>query len=214
MRHIHHIVLITSLLTCACSKPAKEETLFKLLAPEETGVYFSNDLNPTGDLNIIEYLYFYNGGGVAIGDINNDGLDDLFFTANLGENKLYLNRGNLLFEDITESAGINQTKDWSTGVSMADVNGDGLLDIYVCKVGEYKNLKSTNQLFINNGDLTFTESAEQVGLNFSGFSTQSTFFDYDQDGDLDMFLMNHAVHTTRSYASVESRNDADPLAGD
>ncbi|MEP4533172.1 MAG: VCBS repeat-containing protein [Cyclobacteriaceae bacterium] len=214
MRYIHHIVLVASILTCACSKPAKEETLFKLLPPEQTGVHFSNDLNPTGDLNIIEYLYFYNGGGVAVGDINNDGLEDLFFTSNLGENKLYLNRGDLLFEDITESAGILNKNGWSTGVSMADVNGDGLLDIYVCQVGEYKKMKSTNQLFINNGDLTFTESAELVGLNFSGFSTQSTFFDYDQDGDLDMFLMNHAVHTTRSYAPIESRNDADPLAGD
>lgn len=215
MRFIHHIFLVASILTCACSNPAVEnETLFKLLPPEQTGVHFSNDLDPTGDINIIEYLYFYNGGGVAVGDINNDGLDDLFFTANLGENKLYLNKGGLQFKDITESAGILNLKDWSTGVSMADVNGDGLLDIYVCKVGEYKTLKSTNQLFINNGDLTFTESAKQVGLNFSGFSTQSTFFDYDRDGDLDMFLMNHAVHTARSYAPVGSRYEADPLAGD
>ncbi len=207
------VFFLTFFFECADRENGKP-TLFNLLNSDRTGVDFSNDLHPMGELNIMEYLYFYNGGGVAIGDINNDGFEDIFFTANQGPNKLYLNQGNLTFSDITESAGIINKSDWSTGATMADANGDGLLDIYVCKVGNYKTMHGSNQLFINNGDLTFTEKAEEFGLNFSGFSTHSAFFDYDRDGDLDLYLLNHAVHTTRSYAPATSRSETDPLAGD
>jgi hypothetical protein len=215
MRYQLCIFLAILLFQVGCGTQKKERpTLFNLLDSNKTGIDFSNDLTSTGELNIIEYLYFYNGGGVALGDINNDGFDDIFFTANQGPNKLYLNTGNLTFKDITEEAGIINKEDWSTGVSMADVNGDGFLDIYVCKVGNYKLMTGSNQLFINNGDLTFTEKSAEFGLNFSGFSTHTAFFDYDRDGDLDVYLLNHAVHTTRSYSPATSRSESDPLAGD
>ncbi len=159
--------------------------LFTVLSPEETKVGFSNQLTETEQFNMIQYLYFNNGAGVAAGDINNDGLADLYFSASQVPNKLYLNRGNLVFEDITEKAGVEGKGDWKTGVTMADVNADGLLDIYVCQVGNYKVIKGRNQLFINQGDLTFRDEAEEYGLDFQGFSTQSAFFDYDLDGDRD-----------------------------
>jgi hypothetical protein len=177
-------------------------------------VDFANHLDEDADFNIIEYLYFYNGGGVAIGDINNDGLPDLYFSANQSPNKLYLNKGNFQFEDITGSAGVAGAGNWKTGVSMADVNGDGLLDIFLCGVGNYKKFDGRNQLFINNGDLTFTESAAEYGLLFQGFSTQGSFFDYDRDGDLDLYLLNHSVHTQRSYGPVSLRYQNDSLSGD
>jgi len=188
--------------------------LFTLLSSSTTNVGFINQLTETEQFNIIEYLYFNNGAGVAAGDINNDGLTDLYFTSNQNPNKLYLNKGNLKFEDITDAAGVAGKGDWKTGVTMADVNGDGLLDIYVCQVGKYKSLHGRNQLFINQGDLTFKEEAHDYGLDFQGFSTQAAFFDYDMDGDLDMYLLNHSVHTSRSYGSVALRYDQDSLAGD
>lgn len=188
-------------------------TRFETLSPENTGVAFSNDLENTPDFNIVNYLYFYDGGGVSIGDINNDGLPDLYFTANMKSNKLYLNKGNFEFEDITESAGVAGTGDWSTGTTMADVNGDGLLDIYVCNVN-YLSKEGKNQLFINNGDSTFTERAAQYGLDFEGYSKQAAFFDYDRDGDLDMYLLNHAIHTQESFARSIRRKVDDPDAGD
>ncbi|WP_445956999.1 VCBS repeat-containing protein [Yeosuana sp.] len=179
-----------------------------------SGIDFSNDLQSNSKLNIIEYLYYYNGGGVALGDINNDGLDDIYFSANEKPDKLYLNLGNLKFKDITLSSGISQDTTWSTGVTMTDVNNDGFLDIYVCKVGDYKGLKASNELYVNNGDNTFTEQAQNYGLNFSGFSTQASFFDYDNDGDMDMYLMNHSVHSPYSYGNTELRKKSDALAGD
>ena len=179
-----------------------------------SGIDFSNDLNPNGNLNIIEYLYYYNGGGVALGDINNDGLDDIYLSANQKADKLYLNLGNLKFKDISTSSGISQEGTWSTGVTMVDVNNDGFLDIYVCKVGDYKGLKASNELYINNGDNTFKEQAKEYGINFSGFSTQASFFDYDNDGDMDMYLLNHSVHSPYSYGNIELREKSDPLAGD
>lgn len=191
----------------------KGEQLFTLMAPSSTHVNFKNQLTETEQSNIIEYLYFNNGAGVAAGDINNDGLVDLYFTSNQHSNKLYLNKGNFKFEDITESAGVAGTGDWKTGVTMADVNGDGLLDIYVCQVGNYKNFHGKNQLFINQGNLTFKEEAHEYGLDFQGFSTQAAFFDYDMDGDLDMYLQNHSVHTARSYGNASLRFDHDSLSG-
>ncbi len=208
-------ILSVLLLLSSCKTGEKEKNfLFSLLPPSSTGVDFTNQLTETGEFNIIEYLYFNNGAGVAAGDINNDGLTDLYFTSNQNSNKLYLNKGNLRFEDITGKAGVAGHGVWKTGVSMADVNGDGFLDIYVCQVGNYKNLQGRNQLFINQGNLTFNEEAHDYGLDFQGFSTQAAFFDYDADGDLDMYLLNHSVHTSRSYGMFTLRFDRDELAGD
>ena len=174
--------------------------------PGKTGIHFQNTLSVNDtSFNILDYLYYYNGGGVAIGDINNDGLEDIYFTANRGSNKLYLNKGNFVFEDITEKAAVKGSADWKTGVTMADVNGDGLQDIYVSAVGNFKNLKGRNELYINNGNLTFTESAEEYGLAVSAFSTQATFFDFDKDGDLDMFLVCHSIHSVESFKSASQR---------
>ena len=184
----------------SCNLFEKEPTtLFTLLNPDRTNVIFSNDLTDTEDFNIVEYLNYYNGAGVAAGDINNDGLVDLYFSSNQLENKLFLNKGNFKFKDITKKAGVGCPGDWKTGVSMADINSDGFLDIYVSQVGDYKTVQGENHLYINNGDLTFTDSTEEFGLQFKGFSTHSLFFDYDNDGDLDMFLLNHAIHTKSSY---------------
>ncbi len=209
------IIFLVLLLFFSCKPEEKEGVhLFTLLSPSATNVEFINRLTETEESNIIEYLYFNNGAGVAAGDINNDGLIDLYFTSNQKPNKLYLNRGNLKFEDITDAAGVAGSGDWKTGVTMADVNGDGLLDIYVCQVGKYKNFNGRNQLFINQGNLTYKEEAYDYGLDFQGFSTQAAFFDYDMDGDLDMYLLNHSVHTSRSYGDVSLRFDHDSLAGD
>lgn len=184
------------------------------LGPEQTGIDFVNPLAYSPGRNIIEYLYYYNGGGVAIGDINNDGLEDVFFTANEQPDKLYLNKGNLQFEDITEQAGILPDDAWSTGVIMADLNNDGYLDIYVCKVGLGVMPAAHNLLYINQQDGTFRESSEEAGLNIQGFSTQACVLDYDQDGDLDLYLLNHNVHSVRSYGSTKKRTERDPYAGD
>ncbi|MEX2230764.1 MAG: VCBS repeat-containing protein, partial [Cyclobacteriaceae bacterium] len=189
-------------------------TLFVPLSSDKTNIRFINSLEQSPEFNIIEYLYFYNGGGVAAGDLNNDGLTDIYFTANQQSNKLYLNKGGFVFEDISEKAGVTGVGNWKTGVTMADVNGDGFLDIYVCGVGNYKKFDGRNQLFINNGDLTFTDRTESYGLSFQGFSTHAAFFDFDNDGDLDMYLLNHSVHTSRSYGHSRLRFQSDRFAGD
>ena len=170
----------------------KKETLFSKLAATDTGIEFENKVVNTADFNIFTYRNFYNGGGVGIGDINGDGLPDVYLTANMGPNKLYLNKGNLQFEDITEKAGVAVANKWSTGVVMVDINTDGLLDIYVCNAGYKEGMGQENELFINNGDLTFTEKAAEYGLNDPGYSTHAAFFDYDLDGDLDMYSLNNS----------------------
>ena len=212
-------ILLAGIILCSCSESEKvnEEIAainFRSLSSEDSGINFANNLSDSEDLNIIEYLYYYNGAGVAIGDINNDGLDDIYFSGNQTSDKLYLNLGNLKFKDISEEAGLQQETSWSTGVTMEDVNNDGHLDIYVSKVGRYKNLNAHNLLYINNGNSTFEEASEDYGLNFSGFSTQASFFDYDNDGDMDVYLLNHSVHNTRSYGGINNRMIADSLAGD
>lgn len=208
------LILILSILWLqGCSD--RKNTHFIQIRPSDTNITFANHVENTPEFNIQNYLYFYDGGGVAAGDINKDNLPDLFFTGNQVPNRLYLNRGDFMFEDITESAGIQHVPDsWSTGVTMADVNGDGYLDIYVSKVN-YRNKQGPNQLFINNGDLTFTERAADYGLDFEGYSTQSAFFDYDNDGDLDMFLLNHSFHSESTYGEAEQlRQNVHPKAGD
>ena len=208
------VLWITFFSSCSTEPNVIKSTLFMAVAASESGVHFANTLRETDQFNIIEYLYFYNGGGISIGDINNDGLPDLYFTSNQGENKLYLNHGDFHFEDITAKAGVAGAGNWTTGTTMADVNGDGLLDLFVCGVGGYKSFIGRNQLFINNGDMTFTDRTEEYGLSFQGFSTQAAFFDYDNDGDLDMYLLNHAVHTPRSRGDSWLRFQIDPMAGD
>ena len=187
---------------------------FSIANPDKTGITFKNTLVSTEDLNILDYLYFYNGGGVAVGDINNDGLPDIYLSGNQVKNKLYLNKGDLQFEDITASAGVEGNSDWNTGTVMADVNGDGLLDIYVCAVVGLKGFDGHNELFINNGDNTFTEKAAAYGLDFDTYSSNAAFFDFDLDGDLDMFLLNHAIHTEKSFGRADLRYERDYDTGD
>lgn len=204
--YLSYFFILFIIFSCTRKSDLKtRETLFVSLYPERTGIDFINTLTETEQFNIIEYLYFYNGGGVAAGDLNNDGLVDLYFSSNQLPNKLFINKGNFSFEDITEQSGTASNGPWKTGVSMVDLNGDGLLDIYVCRLGDWKGIKGKNELYINNGDLTFTESAAAYGLDFQGFSTQAAFFDYDRDGDLDMYLLNHAVHTETSYGRASLR---------
>jgi enediyne biosynthesis protein E4 len=217
-----YIAFLSLLIIVSCDKPKSEEkniveakTLFRLLPAEKTNVGFINKVEDDENFNILSYRNFYNGGGVAIGDINNDGLADVFFTSNKEKNKLYLNKGNFVFEDISEKAGIGGTRAWSTGVSMADVNNDGLLDIYVCNSGDIKGDDRENELFINNGNLTFTERAEEYNLNNKGFSTHASFFDYDLDGDLDCYILNNSFidpGKIKLYGNV--RTEVDDLGGD
>jgi hypothetical protein len=187
------VLLIYSLLIFSfCTTNTSKKTLFEEVPAEKSGVDFINKVENTEEFNIFNYRNFYNGGGVAIGDLNNDGLPEVFFTSNMGDNKLYLNKGNFIFEDITDKAGVAGTKFWSTGVSIVDINADGYLDIYVCNAGYKKGEKPENELFINNGDLTFTEKAAEYGLNEDGYTTHAAFFDYDLDGDLDCYILNNS----------------------
>lgn len=205
--------LIVLLIFASCS--FDEEKRFTRLNPSDTQIDFVNRVENTPEFNIQNYLYFYDGGGVAAGDINNDGLPDLFFIANNGQHKLYLNRGNYAFEEITQKSGISSDPgSWSTGVSMADVNGNGFLDIYISRVN-FLNKTGANQLFINNGDLTFTERASDYGLDFEGYSTQAAFFDYNGNGRLDLFLLNHSFHSENTYGRIDLlRSQPSLKAGD
>ena len=188
--------------------------MFTEISAVKSGIAFQNKIENKKHFNILYYLYFYNGGGVAAGDVNNDGLTDLYFTANTkGNNKLYLNKGNFQFEDITVKSGVGGSSDWCSGVTMADVNGDGLLDIYVSAVAQFIGLKGHNELFINKGDGTFAEQSNEYGLDFSGLSTQAAFFDYDKDGDLDCFLINHSKQPHSNIVDTVNRNKKDAISG-
>ena len=181
---------------CYGQTPVKEvsqkQTLFTLLTPDQTGIYFENTITNTNEWNIFIYEEFYSGVGLGIGDINNDGLPDIYFAGNQVGDKLYLNQGNLQFKDITESSGILNKGGWSSGVNIIDINGDGYKDIFVGKSlhDDRPDLRK-NELYINNGDLTFTESARKYQLDDSKRAQHANFFDYDKDGDFDLFLINH-----------------------
>jgi enediyne biosynthesis protein E4 len=188
------IVALSASISCnpKTEQTATGKTVFSKVSSDQSGIKFNNQVHNTPDFNIFSYRNFYNGGGVAIGDINNDGLADVFMTANMGDNKLYLNKGNLKFDDISTKAGVTSPDQWSTGVVMVDINNDKLLDIYVCNAGYKDRIVPKNQLFINNGDLTFTEKAKEYGLDEQGYSTHAAFFDYDNDGDLDVYMLKNS----------------------
>ncbi|MFC5626004.1 VCBS repeat-containing protein [Algoriphagus winogradskyi] len=207
--------LIFILATSCAEKIEESPTLFQSIDPISAGISFRNDLPFDEEFNIFTYRNFYNGGGVALGDVNNDGLLDIYFTGNLGSNKLYLNKGDFKFEDVTEASGTAGTRAWSTGVAMADVNGDGQLDIYVCNSGDIAGDNKQNELFINQGDGTFTEEAEIYGLADQGFSTHAVFFDYDKDGDLDVYLLNNSYQAIGSFNKMQNeRPKRDAVGGD
>lgn len=207
--------IVAGLLIGCSASQEKESTLFTAVDPDHSGITFSNTLAFDRDFNIYTYRNYYNGGGVALGDVNNDGLIDLYLTGNLKPNKLYVNKGDFKFEDITQEAGVAGTRGWSTGVSMADVNGDGLLDIYVCNSGGIKGDNKENELFINNGDLTFTERAQEYGVADRGYSTHAAFFDYDKDGDLDLYVLNNSYQAIGSFnLRKNERPKRDSLGGD
>jgi hypothetical protein len=209
-----------TLLSCASEteqkgKPETTEHIFELLDESRTGVGFSNDLSYDNEFNVYKYRNYYNGGGVALGDINNDGLLDIYFTSNQQKNRLYLNQGDFRFKDITDSAHVGGAKPWSTGVSMADINGDGFIDIYVCNSGDLKGENKQNELFINQGDGTFKELADEYNLADKGFSTHSAFFDYDKDGDLDVYILNNSYQAIGSFnLNRNERHKRDQLGGD
>ena len=195
-------------------KQERRHPLFSKIPSDSSHITFSNDLKYDAKFNIYTYRNFYNGGGVALGDVNNDGLLDVYFSGNQGPNQLYINKGNFVFEDVTAKAGVVGKRAWSTGVSMADVNGDGWLDIYVCNSGRVDGDDKENELFINNGDLTFTERGEEYGVADRGYSTHAVFFDYDKDGDLDLYILNNSYQAIGSFnLQKNERNKRDPLGG-
>jgi len=214
MRKIALFALL-GLTAAQCTYDPKIESLFTQMEPTKIGIGFQNDLSYDKDFNVFNYRNFYNGGGVAVGDINNDGYVDLYFTANQTSNKLYLNNGDWTFTDITDASGTNGQQAWSTGAAMADVNGDGWLDIYVANSGDIRGDSRANELFLNNGDNTFTEAAEAWGVADQGLSTHGVFFDYDRDGDLDLYVLNNSYRAIGSFnLQKSSREIRDPEGGD
>jgi hypothetical protein len=218
-RYILAGVSIVLLTACRSEKQTPKPVLFEALTAERTGIDFANNLHPSKDFNMFHYMYYYNGAGVGAGDFNNDGRIDLFFASNESSNKLFLNKGGMKFEDITDKTSIPNDKAWNTGVSVVDINNDGLLDIYICRLGDFEKFKSRNQLLVckglKEGIPFYEDEAAAYGINFSGFSTQAAFFDYDMDGDLDMFLLNHSVHQNGTFAPRKDFvGTYHPLSGD
>lgn len=213
-------IFFVSIIFFACNSKNEAPPFFEVLDSKATGLNYSNRLTSTDSFNVFKYMYFYNGAGIGAGDFNNDGKIDLFFASNQSNNKLYLNNGNLHFNDVSVAAKIPQDGGWSTGVSVVDINNDGLLDMYVCRVGNYETLHSHNQLLIcqgidKNGVPFYEDKASEYGLDFSGFSTQAAFFDYDGDGDLDMYLLNHFIHQNGNFGIRQQLlAKTTPLSGD
>ncbi len=191
---------------------------FKMINGAELGLDFSNELEQTSEFNVFNYMYFFNGGGVAAGDFNQDGLPDLYFTSNMESNRLFLNKGDLQFEDVTDQAGVPGSGGWKTGASVVDINQDGMLDIYVSQMGDFQTVEGRNQLFVCqevvDGVPRFEERAAEYGLDFVAFGTQASFFDYDLDGDLDCFLLNHSLHANGTFGKRKAFDDRHPQAGD
>ncbi len=220
MSKSNYLLFIVILTLAGCqNKDIATDKLFSVLPESYTGISFSNDLQHTESFNAYLYKNFYNGGGVAIGDVNNDGLPDVYFCGNQKDNELYLNQGGLKFENITKAAGVASKNVWSSGASMVDVNGDGWLDIYVCKSGSPEGENRNNELFINNGadkngNVTFTEKAKEYRINDLGLSSHAAFFDYDKDGDLDCYLLNNSLRSVGNYDLVDGlRERPDSLGG-
>lgn len=211
LKSTYRILVLLMFSICVSGQSLK---LFEPVPPKKSGVVFKNTITENEQHNALTYENLYNGGGVAVGDINNDGLDDIFFVSNMGYNKLYLNMGDLRFKDITESAGVGGREGWKSGVTMADINGDNLLDIYVCYSGKEEPTKRRNQLFINRGNLKFEEKAKEYGIDDESYSTVGAFLDYDRDGDLDLFLLATNVKVIRGMEFDKARTMNDPFAGD
>lgn len=219
IRYFGYLCLLSVILIfTSCTDKTKtddKDHLFELIGPEASGVTFKNTLSYDKNFNVFTYRNYYNGGGVSIGDINNDGLSDIYFTSNLESNRLYLNKGNFQFEDITEKAGVGGSHTWATGVNMVDLNGDGWLDIYVCNSGDIEGDSKENELFINNGNNTFTERAASYGLDDPGLSTHASFFDFDHDGDLDVYVLNNSFRAIGSFdRDNNERQTRDQKGGD
>ncbi|WP_029038446.1 VCBS repeat-containing protein [Salinimicrobium xinjiangense] len=220
MRLVFLLVLCLSSISCKREKISQEEMdlnkayMFQAVSPDSSMVHFANHITEDADHSIINYIYYYNGAGVAVGDVNNDGLPDLYFVGNSVPNKLYLNKGDFQFEDVTDVANLGGKASWQTGATMVDINGDGWLDIYVSAVSGLLDFTGHNELYINNADGTFTETSGEYGLDIQSYATQAYFFDYDKDDDLDVYIVNHAIHTTYSYGAADSRNERQPLVGD
>ena len=216
MKRQLYLLLITTIFLISCSNKSVKQ--FNQISSSHSKVTFNNTLDSSKELNILTYLYYYNGAGVAAADFDNDGLEDLYFTANEKEDALYLNKGNFTFTNSTILSGIHNNTGWTTGVTTVDINNDGFLDLYICKVSGYKDLKGHNLLYINqglvNGVPQFKEQSKEYGLDFTGFSTQSAFFDYDLDGDLDMYLLNHSIHPNLNYGNGKQRLIPNELSGD
>ena len=209
------IALCCMVMMLVSSCEEKTNTLFEIQDNRSIGMAFENTLEFSNEFNVYTYRNFYNGGGVAIGDINNDGWADVYLTANQKPNQLFLNKGDFTFENISESAGIGGNRAWSTGVTMVDINADGYLDIYVCNSGDVSGDSKQNELFINQKDNTFKEEAAAYGLADKGFSTHASFFDYDKDGDLDVYLLNNSYQAIGSFdLRRNERPKRDVLGGD
>jgi len=205
-------LLLSLLFLSSCHR---SDSVFEALSPRSTGIDFNNYLEESDDLNVLNYTYFYNGGGVAIGDLDNDGRPDIVFTGNMVRNKIFINKGGMSFEDITTASGIADRQGWCTGVTLVDINADGWLDIYICRSADVTPERRTNLLFINNKDHTFSEQAATYGLADPGYSSQAAFFDYDKDGDLDCVVINHSLkkYTTGVSDNPQLRQEENPYFG-
>ncbi|MEM7512255.1 MAG: VCBS repeat-containing protein, partial [Bacteroidota bacterium] len=217
------LISIGLLVLIGCQSPSSDgvaSPLMEVLSPERTGILFENRLPESPSQNVLSYEYYYNGAGLAIADFNQDGTADIYFVSNLKENQLYLNEGGMQFREVGKMAGLSGKRGFSTGVSTVDINSDGLMDIYVCKSGRYTNPDARrNELFINQGPNeqgipVFVESARNYGLDLSAYSTQASFFDYDKDGDLDMFLINHDIDTYAQDSIARRKGESSSNVGD